>query len=209
MADTNVQPPRDKAGGGAGRESERRRQILAAAGTVFARQGYHGARMDDVVAESGLSKGTLYWYFKSKEELATALVHQILDAEHAGLSAAGDPERPAAERLEELARGFARGLTADADRALLTLELLTLAQRVPQIKVCFTAHHARFAEQLRALLLEIAGDGEDAERRAGSAATGLAALVDGLVLHWTLSDTDFDLEARLVDAVSALVRGLH
>ncbi|WP_254715727.1 TetR family transcriptional regulator C-terminal domain-containing protein [Actinomadura sp. NAK00032] len=108
-----------------------------------------------------------------------------------------------------MARGFARGLAGDADRALLTLELLTLAQRVPQIKVCFTEHHARFAEQLRVLLLEIAGDGADAERRAGSAAAGLAALVDGLVLHWTLSDTGFDLEARLLDAVSALVRGLR
>ena len=47
----------------------RKNQILDAAMTVFARSGFHEARMDDIVQESGLSKGTLYWYFKSKEEI--------------------------------------------------------------------------------------------------------------------------------------------
>ena len=49
--------------------NERRAQILQAAATVFARSGVNGARMDDIVAESGLSKGSLYWYFDSKQEI--------------------------------------------------------------------------------------------------------------------------------------------
>ena len=44
---------------------ERRNQILEAATTVFARLGFHRARMDDIVQEARLSKGALYWYFKS------------------------------------------------------------------------------------------------------------------------------------------------
>jgi len=47
---------------------ERKNQILDAAGKVFARLGFQKTRMDDIVEESGLSKGTLYWYFKSKDE---------------------------------------------------------------------------------------------------------------------------------------------
>jgi len=54
--------------------AERRQQILSAAMNCFLAKGYHRATMDDIVAESGLSKGTLYWYFKSKKELFLALV---------------------------------------------------------------------------------------------------------------------------------------
>jgi len=54
-------------------EQQRRAQILAAAMTCFARQGYHATSMDDVVRESGLSVGAIYSYFPSKEELFLAL----------------------------------------------------------------------------------------------------------------------------------------
>jgi AcrR family transcriptional regulator len=54
-------------------EQQRRDQILAAAMTCFARQGYHATSMDDVVRESGLSVGAIYTYFASKEDLFLAL----------------------------------------------------------------------------------------------------------------------------------------
>ncbi len=44
-------------------------KIIDAARTVFAKQGYHDATMDDVAKEVGVSKGALYSYFKSKEEM--------------------------------------------------------------------------------------------------------------------------------------------
>jgi len=49
--------------------AERRAQIIEAALTCFTRKGYNNTTMDDVAAESGLSKGTLYWYFESKDNL--------------------------------------------------------------------------------------------------------------------------------------------
>ncbi|MGL4285820.1 MAG: TetR family transcriptional regulator [Phreatobacter sp.] len=48
---------------------EQRRQILAAAGRVFARKGYEGATMDDIATEMGGSKGILYYQFQSKQDL--------------------------------------------------------------------------------------------------------------------------------------------
>jgi AcrR family transcriptional regulator len=52
---------------------ERRHQIVESAAKVFARKGFADARMDDVAAEAGLSKGLLYWYFKSKDEILIAM----------------------------------------------------------------------------------------------------------------------------------------
>jgi len=53
-------------------------QIHAAALTCFARKGYHKATMDDIVAESGLSKGALYWYFPSKKDLFISLLEEMM-----------------------------------------------------------------------------------------------------------------------------------
>lgn len=57
--------------------TERRAQIIEAALACFARKGYVHTTMDDIVAESGLSKGSIYWYFKSKDEIFKAAMTAI------------------------------------------------------------------------------------------------------------------------------------
>jgi AcrR family transcriptional regulator len=59
---------------------ERRRQILEAALTVFSQRGFHAANVSDVAAEAGVSQGTIYWYFDSKDELLkAAILHFFVD----------------------------------------------------------------------------------------------------------------------------------
>jgi AcrR family transcriptional regulator len=57
---------------------ERKAQIYEAALACFGRQGYHRTTMDDIVAESGLSKGSLYWYFDSKKDLFLSLFQEVM-----------------------------------------------------------------------------------------------------------------------------------
>jgi AcrR family transcriptional regulator len=72
------------------REAQRQ-QILLAAAKTFARKGYEAATMDDIAREMGLSKGILYYQFRSKQDLIVA----------ARVEASGK----ALERLEEIAAG--------------------------------------------------------------------------------------------------------
>jgi AcrR family transcriptional regulator len=51
-----------------------KKRIIEAAIKVFAKKGYHQAKMTDIAKEVGVSKGTLYQYFKSKEDLFEAVV---------------------------------------------------------------------------------------------------------------------------------------
>jgi len=60
-------------------KEEARRKIMDAALHVCAVKGYHGATMDDVANSIGVSKGTLYLYFKSKEELFKAISERFQD----------------------------------------------------------------------------------------------------------------------------------
>lgn len=58
-------------------KSQRRRELLAAARNVFARRGYHDAKVDDIVAEANVSKGTFYLYFPDKRSIFEALAYDL------------------------------------------------------------------------------------------------------------------------------------
>src|SRR5271154_192970 len=60
----------------AGPESAKRRQILDGARRVFLADGFDGASMNDIARVAGVSKGTLYVYFDSKEQLFEALIRE-------------------------------------------------------------------------------------------------------------------------------------
>jgi len=56
-------------------DEKKRRQIAATAARLFASRPFHKVKLDDVAAEAGVGKGTLYVYFKSKEDLYYWLIH--------------------------------------------------------------------------------------------------------------------------------------
>ncbi|NVK63001.1 MAG: TetR/AcrR family transcriptional regulator [Flavobacteriales bacterium] len=62
---------------------ERREHILQSALKVFAEDGYHNASISKVSKEAGISKGLMYNYFESKEELLQTLIGNYLDEENA------------------------------------------------------------------------------------------------------------------------------
>ena len=65
----------------------RRRQIMDAAITCFARDGFHRTTMQDIVAQTGLSAGAIYRYFPSKEDIVAAIATEHRTAESAAFSA--------------------------------------------------------------------------------------------------------------------------
>jgi len=60
------------------RKDARPQEILEAALSVFAKKGFAAARMEQIAARAGVSKGTIYLYFDSKEAVFRALVHEVL-----------------------------------------------------------------------------------------------------------------------------------
>jgi AcrR family transcriptional regulator len=81
------------------REKERRRQqIIVAAKRVFSEKGFNKATMEDIAQEAELSPGTLYLYFKNKEELYASLSLRILQyllirVEHVDREPVDNPEQ--------------------------------------------------------------------------------------------------------------------
>src|SRR5262245_8349076 len=84
------------------RKEARPAEILAAALDCFAEKGFAATRMDDVAARAGVTKGTLYLYFESKEELFKALVRSQLLPNLERLEAAASMPGSATALLEGL-----------------------------------------------------------------------------------------------------------
>jgi len=81
-------------------KEDTRRKILESAAEVFASKGFHGSVVDDIVRASGTSKGAVYFYFESKEQIffslvqdyVTTLAQQMHLAMHRGRGLVGQVE---------------------------------------------------------------------------------------------------------------------
>jgi AcrR family transcriptional regulator len=82
------------------RKEARPAELLAAALEVFAEKGFAATRLEEIAARAGVSKGTVYLYFESKEALFKAAIEAAMTpAVEAVEAIANDPDRPAAELL--------------------------------------------------------------------------------------------------------------
>ena len=77
----------------------RRQQILNAATTIFAENGFERTRMDDIAAAAEVSKGTLYLYFESKEAIFLALLTAVMEGQFVALEKLLEGGGSAAARL--------------------------------------------------------------------------------------------------------------
>jgi TetR/AcrR family transcriptional repressor of uid operon len=109
---------------------DRRDEILAAAARCFVRSGFHGASMQDICTEAGMSPGNLYRYFPSKEALVAGIAERDR-AEVAKQFASVDLSHGLFAALEGMAqRHFAE---TDAEEVLLCTEVMADARRNPEI----------------------------------------------------------------------------
>lgn len=83
-----------RGGGGAKRDA-----VLDAALSLFSHYGYQRTSMEDVARKAGISKGAIYLYFESKEEIFLALSAQLLERTIEAARRAAGSEAPIAERI--------------------------------------------------------------------------------------------------------------
>jgi TetR/AcrR family fatty acid metabolism transcriptional regulator len=84
------------------RSIERRQEILEAAVRVFARKGFHAARVGDIAAEAGVAHGLLYHYFASKDELLETIFREAWAELLEAFRTAERTDEPTPEQLRKV-----------------------------------------------------------------------------------------------------------
>jgi AcrR family transcriptional regulator len=175
-------------------QSDRRSEILAAAQRCFVRDGFHGASMQDICAEAGMSPGNLYRYFPSKEALIAGIAER--DRAEVGQSfASADLSHGLFAVLEGLAHHhFAE---KPDEQVLLCTEVMAEARRNPDIARISRGFDADVRKWLIDMLREGARRGDvpgDVDLEA--VVTMLMVIADGVWWRRAL-DRDFDPKSVL------------
>lgn len=125
------------------RREARPQELLEAALETFAERGFSAARLDEIAARAGVSKGTLYLYFPSKEALLEALVDTAI--------------LPRIERIERLATTW-QGSSARLLRVIIQIAGRVLREdrivAFPKLVIAESANFPAFAERYRRRVID-------------------------------------------------------
>jgi len=179
-----------------------RDRIVAAAMSCFARLGFHGASMQDICAEAGMSAGNLYRYFRSKEAIIAAIAEIERERNYQALALLDEHEDPV-EGMKALARFFGSQV-GDPVMAALCAETLAEAIRKPEIRAIFDTNIADAHRAIaRALRRGIASGHVDPAIDVDMVVRLLMAMGDGLTAHASMAA--FMTPDRIESTVSLLL----
>jgi TetR/AcrR family fatty acid metabolism transcriptional regulator len=192
----------------AGRQADRRRQLLEAAVKVFAKKGFHAARVGDIAEEAGVAYGLVYHYFDSKEELLetifrttwTEMLARVREVESAGV--------PASEAVRQVTALLLRTWRRDPDLVRVLVREVTRNQ-----------HVQREIEEISAAMETLEGivrRGQETGEFRPDVDPRLAAVVfygalEEVLTGWVLGqlpDRDEDIARAEQDVVTLLTSGL-
>src|SRR5688572_5272494 len=187
-----------------GASAEKRARILESAERVFASKGFFGSKVADIAAEAGVADGTIYLYFRSKDDLLISVFEEQMTKVNEALQVAIRGVKDAVEKLRRLIRTWV-GLVEAHPRAteVITLELRQSAKFMKEYS------NPRFADFLK-IIAQVIDEGQKAgllraDVPAPVAARALFGLMDELAIMWvTARGERFDIK-KLADWVSGLV----
>jgi AcrR family transcriptional regulator len=151
---------------------------LRAAAAVFARQGYDGTKIMDIVRESGLSTGAVYGRFRSKNDLLREAI----------VTRSSSAARLGADGIDRVADLIAAGVTHTdhplSDPEALRLEAYVTARREPEVAQALAEANAAFRERMAPLAVAARNDGTVDDDIDPDAVVFLVRILHlGLLLH--------------------------
>ena len=188
------------------RSDDKRRRILDAAVRVFARKGYFAARVSDVARRAGVADGTIYLYFRTKEDILVSLFDDVMK-EHVARGRDEVRRTPgAAAKLHKLAARHLRLLGDNPDLAVVFQVELRQSTKFMER---FTASWFKdYLELLTAAIEEGQREGSlRAELPKRLLAKALFGALDEMVTSWMLGRRNYDLAELAVPVVELFLHG--
>lgn len=182
-----------------------KQKLLDAAVRLFETQGYFATTVDQITAAAGVSKGLVYNYFSSKEELLVALLDDAT-TKMAKVGSILADDRPLAESLASFVEEFFVFLRTERDFLRLQLSLII----APELRETVAQPLRARAQQLLNLVHRWFRRGGVADAK--NKARVLLALLDGIALHALFVYETYPLRAlksQVLTVASALASNAH
>lgn len=142
-------------------DKERERQlkreaVLRTAASLFCSRGYNATQMSDVAKELGVTKPTIYYYFKNKEEVLVACFEVGFELIESALRNEGLLPRNGAKRLADVLRAYAKIMTEDFGKCTVRIPTNDLSE---PSRRRIDRHRRRFDSRIRSLVVDAIKDG--------------------------------------------------
>ncbi|TFG95513.1 MAG: TetR/AcrR family transcriptional regulator [Calditrichales bacterium] len=189
-------------------------EILQAAMKVFAEKGIFKSRIIEIAEKAGVGKGTVYEYFRSKEEIfaaAFSLVHQnTMKAIETALHEEKDPSRQLYILVETTIKGM---LNTEDHFGELMMEFWAEGVRTKDLGIMNAIDLRNLYAEYRSLINKIIKDGIEQkifrELDCINVSAVLIGAFDGLLLQWVLDPKVIDLDKVAVSLLDTFLKGIE
>jgi len=188
---------------------KRKNQILKAAQKIFSEVGFHKARMADIAESSGLSKGSLYWYFENKNAIIIHLLERIFEPELREFRKLVDDERPALERLEIYLDRVIQDMENMIHWMPLAYDFISLAFRQKAVQQTITNYYQQNMAILIPIIQQGIDSGEIQASSAEEAAIAIGAIIEGTAVLWVYDSEGIDVSRHIRSSMQILLQGLQ
>jgi AcrR family transcriptional regulator len=178
-------------------QAETRRRVLAAADRVFTERGFHAARLEEIAAHAGYTRGAVYSNFKNKDELALAIIEERIAKSKALLEELAATQAPDVEGAHAVGEAFSKLFVEPNPWAPLFLEFVTHASRHPELAERLRAPYQDLADAITKAL-------EAASEQAGMALPAASQRLARIMLAATNgSDVERIIDPGRIDGTLA------
>lgn len=188
---------------------ERKSQILNAAEDVFTQKGFEEARMDDIAEETGLSKGTLYLYFKSKDDLIIAILDRMFQREFRQLENLDQDAESATEAIWKITDLLTKEILSLLRLIPIVYQFLALAFRNKYVQKALKKYVNRYLDLLIPIIQRGIDSGEFRPVDAREVAVAMGAMLEGTLLLWVYDKSIVEPEYHIHSGMKLLLEGVQ
>ena len=187
-------------------QSDKKNNILMAAVKVLTKKGYYSSTMDDIVAESKMSKGAIYHYYSSKKDVYLAVI-DMWENQTQELLAPSTDEKSSAKAIKELFNLLAKQLKIDGSFFNCLPTLWAIARHDDDFKKKMQKVYNRFQRFIELIILKGIESKEFVNLRPNNAQTSALSLIlnfEGIFWFNIFSSKYVDAE-KYIDEVSSYI----
>lgn len=188
---------------------ERKKQILDAAMNVFSRDGFHDARMDDIAKEADLSKGALYWYFNSKDEIISNILGFIFDRELEQIKSWNIETESARTLLEKYCELLVEDLNSMKGFMTIAYEFMAMVSRNETVRKFIKNSLDQYIELTVPVIQKGIDDGEFRKIDAYETSLAFGAMVEGSIIIWAYDMSRFNFSELITRNMKIFLDGIQ
>ncbi len=188
---------------------ERKNQIINAAEDVFTQKGFDEARMDDIATETGLSKGTLYLYFKSKDDLIIAILDRMFQREFRQLENLPQDGLSATDEIWKITDLLTQEILGLLRLIPIVYQFLALAFRNKYVQLALKKYINRYLDILVPIIQRGIDSGEFRPVDSREVAVAMGAMMEGTLLLWVYDKSLVDPGHHIHSGMKLLLEGVQ